>query len=581
MRIEIYRCLTPIRVAACLGASLVLLAGCPGTTPNGNSNVNGNTNGNTNNNSDPPPGQGDADGDGVLDASDNCVNVSNLAQDDTDLDGAGDACDACPNDAENDADADGVCGDIDNCPGLSNPDQVDTDSDGIGDDCEGDQDSDGTPDDDDNCLTVSNSDQLDADEDGEGDACDACPNDADNDADADGVCGDVDACPDTPRGDPVGEDGCPPGSNPPPPPPPPGCGNGIMETGEACDDAGASATCNANCTVSVCGDNNPNAAAGEECDDGNTNQGDGCDANCLIETAPTNDNCSAPLTVTDGETAFVNIAATTDGPEVPNTCGAYGETQISSDVWFVYTATCDGELLVSLCGSSYDTKLAVYGGSACPTLLPEACSDDDCGVGALDSRVTVPVVTGEEYLIRAGGFGGDQGNGTLTVRCGVDTCAPDAGACFEEHGSAGCEDADCCATTCDADAFCCDVEWDDFCAGEAQGLCTGSFEACAAGGGGCSEGNGTGGCDDIDCCNTVCLIDPFCCVDTWDMICADEAAALCGLTCGAGQGSCFLSNGSSGCENQSCCLTICADDPFCCQTDWDQGCADSAALMCR
>jgi lysophospholipase L1-like esterase len=61
------------------------------------------------------------------------------------------------------------------------------------------------------------------------------------------------------------------------------CGNGIIETGEECDDGGESATCDIDCTLAVCGDGLPNQAAGEECDDGNTIIGDGCDANCLNE----------------------------------------------------------------------------------------------------------------------------------------------------------------------------------------------------------------------------------------------------------------------------------------------------------
>jgi cysteine-rich repeat protein len=58
----------------------------------------------------------------------------------------------------------------------------------------------------------------------------------------------------------------------------PVCGNGAVEDGETCDDAGASATCNADCTVAACGDGIRNAAAGELCDDGNGVPDDGCDA---------------------------------------------------------------------------------------------------------------------------------------------------------------------------------------------------------------------------------------------------------------------------------------------------------------
>jgi len=50
--------------------------------------------------------------------------------------------------------------------------------------------------------------------------------------------------------------------------PPCGCGNGALESGEACDHSGESAACNADCTRAVCGDGKVNATAGETCDEG-------------------------------------------------------------------------------------------------------------------------------------------------------------------------------------------------------------------------------------------------------------------------------------------------------------------------
>ena len=43
-----------------------------------------------------------------------------------------------------------------------------------------------------------------------------------------------------------------------------------------------------------------------------------------------------------------------------------------------------------------------------------------------------------------------------------------------------------------------------------------------------------------------------------------------------GEGDCCIANGSPGCDDEACCSAICAADPFCCKTEWDQICADAA-----
>ena len=86
------------------------------------------------------PVNGDADSDGIPDATDNCPSVANADQADGDADGDGNACDNCPTTANADqANTDGdtrgnVC---DNCPSVSNSDQADTDGDGVGNACDG------------------------------------------------------------------------------------------------------------------------------------------------------------------------------------------------------------------------------------------------------------------------------------------------------------------------------------------------------------------------------------------------------------------------------------------------------------
>ena len=76
----------------------------------------------------------DDDGDGVINAADNCRAVANSAQTDTDGDGSGDSCDSTPNGPDVDGDGSGHF--ADNCPTVANADQADRDKNGRGDRCD-------------------------------------------------------------------------------------------------------------------------------------------------------------------------------------------------------------------------------------------------------------------------------------------------------------------------------------------------------------------------------------------------------------------------------------------------------------
>jgi len=122
---------------------------------------------------------GDSDGDGVLDADDNCPITANAGQQDNDGDGIGNACDSTPNGPDDDGDGIGEL--LDNCPAIANANQLDSDGDGIGDVC------DSTP-------------LLDSDGDGIPDVNDVCPF---LDENFNG-CKDGDGCPDVIQSTPIG-----------------------------------------------------------------------------------------------------------------------------------------------------------------------------------------------------------------------------------------------------------------------------------------------------------------------------------------------------------------------------------------
>lgn len=250
------------------------------------------------------------------------------------------------------------------------------------------------------------------------------------------------------------------------------CGDGALNAGEACDDGnlinhdGCSSTCteegacckidgtcisnrttvecstaggnyqgdNSVCVVGLCpacGDGIIEAP--EQCDDGNTLPGDGCDGNCQCEAVvgvPSNDDCINRINVTDGSYCFDVDLATTDGI-VEAVCNfPFGDDNIHLDIWYNYTATCTGVAVIDTCnGVSSDTRLAAYAGWACPPAgAPIDCDDDDddstnlCG-GGLESVLVIPVTLGDQLKIRVGLFSATSTAGLDTLRIGCQTPA--------------------------------------------------------------------------------------------------------------------------------------------------------------
>lgn len=146
--------------------------------------------------------------------------------------------------------------------------------------------------------------------------------------------------------------------------------------------------------------------------------------------------------------------------------------------------------------------------------------------------------------------------------------------CFTT-GGAGCSDVSCCQSVCSSDPFCCTNTWDSICVDEASDLCDGCGDPAS---GSCWSSHGTPFCDDRSCCDSVCADDPFCCTNSWDSICADEAIDMCPGCGNPEAGDCCAANGSPFCDNAACCELVCASDPFCCTNTWDSVCANEAVV---
>ncbi len=248
------------------------------------------------------------------------------------------------------------------------------------------------------------------------------------------------------------------------------CGNNLVETGEECDDGNTTPGdgCDENCQFEgVCGDGNVDG--GEGCDDGNTTPGDGCDENCQVETA---DDCANAAPISDGVHQYSTVGATTDGPAHPGTCTTSDDGgQTYQDIWYEYTAECSGTLTISTCDTvNYDSDLVIYDNTDCGNLSFLACNDDATGCAGFSSILTAPVVAGSSYLIRVGGWNnGDQGSGTLSISNDGAPCTVCGDGVVE--GNEECDPPD--GVTCDANCqeiVCEDILFeDDFENGNAAG----------------------------------------------------------------------------------------------------------------
>jgi subtilisin family serine protease len=103
--------------------------------------------------------------------------------------------------------------------------------------------------------------------------------------------------------------------------------------------------------------------------------------------------------------------------------GGYGA---SSSIWYKWSASADGTLVVDTRLSNFDTLLGAYTGTQVNALTTLAANDDSGG--GLWSSVTITVVAGTSYFFAIDGYGNRKGSTTLNWQFTVapDPTAPSA-----------------------------------------------------------------------------------------------------------------------------------------------------------
>jgi hypothetical protein len=150
------------------------------------------------------------------------------------------------------------------------------------------------------------------------------------------------------------------------------------------------------------------------------------------------------------------------------------------------------------------------------------------------------------------------------------------------HADPFCDEPYCCAAVCELDPLCCSSSWDALCVSGAVERCASQCGMETAGD--CFVPRILPACSEGTCCAAVCAVDPVCCQSAWDDLCVEQALklpAVCvKLTCGDPlAGPPCQPHPSPASNDLACCKLVCAGDAFCCDTEWDATCVQAALAL--
>ena len=127
----------------------------------------------------------------------------------------------------------------------------------------------------------------------------------------------------------------------------------------------------------------------------------------FVPPAPLNDLCADATVMTDGVTYSTNTLNATTDAQALACAGSFGR-----GVWYSFTPAATGPLIVSTCGSDFDTALQIYTGTCpTPTAYIGTCTNNN---GPVCSGLTASLIfngtSGVPYRILVGGATQAAGN---------------------------------------------------------------------------------------------------------------------------------------------------------------------------
>ncbi len=126
---------------------------------------------------------------------------------------------------------------------------------------------------------------------------------------------------------------------------------------------------------------------------------------------PANDLCENAAVIVCGDLV---MGSTTEATEIGEITAFCGTGEAAPGVWYSFAGTGDN-ITVSLCASTYDTKLQIFSGNCNGPACIDG-TDDDCGA---QSEITFTSDASTNYLFYVFGFNTAVGDYTIEV-----TCAP-------------------------------------------------------------------------------------------------------------------------------------------------------------